>query len=68
MPDYAKKWVCLICGKYFDVEKEAKECSISHEEWSTELHFSLGEEFPTAILLSKVRGKKVVKSRTYYPS
>ena len=65
-PRFAQKWVCLVCGQYWDTENEAKLCSEGHIEYQYEPKWMLGdEEFPKFITVIKLENKKPVVSQIY---
>jgi len=65
--DYAQKWVCLICGSYYDTEKQAEECSKLHIEYEIEPKWVLGSEYPYRLIFKKKKGDKVIGQVIYSP-
>jgi len=67
MRDYAQKWVCLICGNYYDSEKDAKKCSESHSEIEIEPYYTIGHTLPSRLLVRRKKGEEVIETKIYVP-
>jgi len=62
---YKKAYVCLICGRYYDIEREVKDCVDSHLTYDFVPKWVIGSDMPSAVKVVMKKGEEVLKEYWY---
>jgi len=61
-----KGFLCPYCFLLYEAETEAVQCRDSHDELISEFQFfSMGERFPSEVIVKRIVGNKITQIATY---
>jgi len=65
--DIAQKWVCLLCGKYYDKKEDAMACVDMHEFFEYEPRMVIGNDMPLELKVTLYKRNRLFKVIVYKP-
>ncbi len=64
---YGLNWICYICGKYYEHEHEARQCTDTHDYYEYIPQNAIGKDMPIRIKVSLFRKNKLNNVKFYIP-